>query len=156
MFRSDAVDAKIWEAVVTSVIREDHLEKAVAECVRESETGPDPKELPRLEARQKQLVRAEEILLERFGRGLITDDVRENDPETSPSASACAATLTGGRGLVGAQHCVMPACFDTDTVWPDVPMSKATQSFQPASMTSPTISSNSSSKPPAPRVIPRP
>ena len=72
MLRSDTVDAKLWEAVVTSVIREDHLEKAVAECVRELETGPDPKDLPRLEAKQKQLVRAEEILLERFGRGLIT------------------------------------------------------------------------------------
>ena len=79
MFRSDTVDAKLWEAVVTSVIREDHLEKAVAECVRESEAGPDPKELPRLEAKQKQLVRAEEILLERFGRGLITDSVLDKE-----------------------------------------------------------------------------
>ena len=79
MLRSDTVDGKIWEAVVTSVIREDHLEKAVAESVRESEAGPDPKELPRLEAKQKQLVRAEEILLERFGRGLITDSVLDKE-----------------------------------------------------------------------------
>jgi site-specific DNA recombinase len=79
MLRSDTVDGKIWEAVVTSVIREDHLEKAVAESVRESETGPDPKELSRLEAKQKQLVRAEEILLERFGRGLITDSVLDKE-----------------------------------------------------------------------------
>ena len=79
MLRSDTVDAKLWEAVVTSVIREDHLEKAVAECVRESEAGPDPKELPRLEAKQKQLVRAEEILLERFGRGLITESVLDKE-----------------------------------------------------------------------------
>ena len=42
-------------------------------------TGTDPKELPRLEAKQKQLVRAEEILLERFGRGLITDSVLDKE-----------------------------------------------------------------------------
>jgi len=79
MLRSDTVDAKLWEAVVTSVIREDHLEKAIAECVRESEAGRDPKTLPRLEAKQKQLVRAEEILLERFGRGLITESVLDKE-----------------------------------------------------------------------------
>ena len=79
MLRSDTVDGKVWEAVVTSVLREDHLEKAVAESVRESEAGPDPKDLPRLEAKQKQLVRAEEILLERFGRGLITDSVLDKE-----------------------------------------------------------------------------
>jgi hypothetical protein len=79
MLRADTVDGKIWEALVSSVIREDHLEKAVAESVRESESGPDPKELPRLEAKQKQLVRAEEILLERFGRGLITESVLDKE-----------------------------------------------------------------------------
>jgi len=79
MLRSDTVDGKIWEAIVNSVIREDHLEKAVAESVRESEAAPDPKRLPRLEAKQKQLVRAEEILLERFGRGLITDSVLDKE-----------------------------------------------------------------------------
>ena len=79
MLRSDTVDGKIWEAVVTSVIREDHLEKAVAESARESEAGPDLKELPRLEAKEKQLVRAEGILLERFGRGLITDSVLDKE-----------------------------------------------------------------------------
>ena len=79
MLRSDTVDGKIWEAIVNSVIREDHLEKAVAESVRESEAAPYPKRLPRLEAKQKQLVRAEEILLERFGRGLITDSVLDKE-----------------------------------------------------------------------------
>jgi hypothetical protein len=35
-----------------------------------------------------------------------------------------------GKGLGGgAQHCVMPACFDPDMVWPDVPVGKATQIF---------------------------
>ncbi len=57
----------------------DHLEKAVAEAARESEAGPDPKDLSRHEAKQKQLVRAEEILLERFGRGLIADSVLDRE-----------------------------------------------------------------------------
>jgi site-specific DNA recombinase len=79
MFRSDAVDAKLWEAVLTAVIREDHLERAVAEREKEVDAGPDPKAVPRLESRLKQLVRAEEILLERFGRGLITESVLDKE-----------------------------------------------------------------------------
>lgn len=73
MFRSDAVDATLWEAVVAAAIREHHLERAVAELEKDVEAGPDPKAARRLEARLKYLVRAEEILLERFGRGLITE-----------------------------------------------------------------------------------
>jgi site-specific DNA recombinase len=79
MLRSDMVDRKLWDAVVASVVREDHLEKAIAECESEAEGEPDPKALPRLEAKLKQLMRAEEVLLERFGRGMITDSLLDKE-----------------------------------------------------------------------------
>ena len=74
MVRSDALDARFWEAIVDGVIRDDHLENALRERVGESESEPDrAADLVRLEVRLKRLVRAEEILLERFGRGLVTE-----------------------------------------------------------------------------------
>lgn len=89
-----------WRSRTTH--REDHLEKAVAECVRESETGPDPKELPRLEAKQKQLVRAEEIILERFGRGLITDSVLDKELlRLSQDRTAVKQSIDTARGALG-------------------------------------------------------
>jgi len=79
MFRSEAVDTKLWEALLTAVIREDHLERAIAEREKEVEEGPDPKDVRRLEARLKHLVRAEEVLLERFRRGLITESILDKE-----------------------------------------------------------------------------
>jgi len=74
MVRSDALDARFWDAIVDGVIRDDHLEKALRERASESESEPDrAADLVRLEVGLKRLVRAEEVLLERFGRGLVTE-----------------------------------------------------------------------------------
>lgn len=74
MVRSDKLDARFWDALVDGVIREDHLEKALRERASESQPEPDRAEdLLRLEAELKRLVRAEEILLERFRRGVVTE-----------------------------------------------------------------------------------
>lgn len=72
--RSDKLDARFWEAIVQGVIRKDHLEKALRELASESQSEPDrAADILRLEAELKRLVRAEEILLERFRRGVVTE-----------------------------------------------------------------------------------
>ena len=43
------------------------------------DSDSDPKTLPRLEARLAHLIRAEEVFLERFPRGLITDTVLDEE-----------------------------------------------------------------------------
>ncbi len=73
VFRSDEIDEKVWEAIVHSAIREDHLERAMAESGGDRVRASGLRALPRLKVRLKHLARAEEILLERFGRGLITE-----------------------------------------------------------------------------------
>jgi len=69
MVRSDALDARFWEAIVDGVIRKDHLENALRERARESqsESGRSA-DLIRLEAGLKRLGRAEEILLSAIAR----------------------------------------------------------------------------------------
>ncbi len=74
MIRSEEVDDRFWNAIVESVISDSHIEKALAEHGSETQTDTNPQvSIARLSARLKQLIRAEEILLERFGRGFITD-----------------------------------------------------------------------------------
>jgi len=73
VFRSDEIDKKVWEAIVHSVIREDLLERATAEGGGDRDRESRLHALARLKARSKHLARAEEIVLERFGRGLITE-----------------------------------------------------------------------------------
>jgi len=74
MIRSESIDERLWSTIVETVISDIHIEKALAEHGAGTESDPDPRvSVSRLQARLKQLTRAEEILLERFGRGFITD-----------------------------------------------------------------------------------
>jgi hypothetical protein len=74
MMRSESIDDRLWSTIVESVISDVHIEKALAEHGVGSQSEPNPRaSLSRLQTRLKQLTRAEEILLERFGRGFITD-----------------------------------------------------------------------------------
>jgi|GEM_PF-5333593 len=74
MRQSDVLDAEVWRMVADRVVRDEHLERALSESEAEREQAPDPgAELPRLNAQLRQMVRAEEVLLERFGRGLISE-----------------------------------------------------------------------------------
>src|SRR4029077_20206998 len=104
MIRSEAVDDRFWNAIVESVISDSHIEKALAEHGAETQSDPDPgAALSRLEARLKQLTRAEEILLERFGRGFITDAARDKElvrlkaDRTSVQEAIAAGQRTLGR-----------------------------------------------------------
>src|SRR6266496_3955770 len=104
MIRSEAIDDRFWNAIVEGVISDSHIEKAIAEHGAETQTDPDPRvALSRLEGRVKQLTRAEEILLERFGRGLITDAaldkelVRLKADRTSVQEAIAAAQRVVGR-----------------------------------------------------------
>jgi hypothetical protein len=72
MIRSEALDARIWAAIVEHVISDAHIEEALAAPDRGTNLNPATT-ATRLESRLRQLARAEEILLDRFGRGLITD-----------------------------------------------------------------------------------
>jgi site-specific DNA recombinase len=74
MIRSEAIDARIWAAIVEHVISDAHIEAALADQGPDQGTNIDPATAAtRLETRLRQVARAEEILLDRFGRGLITD-----------------------------------------------------------------------------------
>jgi DNA invertase Pin-like site-specific DNA recombinase len=104
MIRSEAIDDRFWNAIVESVISDSHIEKALAEHGAETQSDPDPRAaLSRLEARLKQLTRAEEVLLERFGRGFITDAaldkelVRLKADRTSLQEAIAVAQRTVGR-----------------------------------------------------------
>jgi DNA invertase Pin-like site-specific DNA recombinase len=80
MMRSEIIDERLWKTIVERVISDAHIERALADHGRDEETSEDPRaSLLRLENRQKQLGRAEEILLERFGRGLITETALDKE-----------------------------------------------------------------------------
>ena len=80
MIRLDALDARFWEAIVDGVIREDHLENALRDRGSGSESESDRSaDLIRLEAGFKRLSRAEEILLARFGRGLVSETALDKE-----------------------------------------------------------------------------
>jgi site-specific DNA recombinase len=80
MMRSEAIDDRFWSTIVESVISDVHIEKALAEQGVGPQSEADPRvSLSRLQARLKQLTRAEEILLERFGRGFITDGALDKE-----------------------------------------------------------------------------
>jgi site-specific DNA recombinase len=102
MVRSDRLDARFWEAIVEGVIREDHLEKALRERASESLSEPDrAADVLRHEAELKRLVRAEEILLERFRRGVVTEAAldRELLVLTKDRASATEAIASVREGM---------------------------------------------------------
>jgi hypothetical protein len=75
MIRSEAIDEQVWTAIVDHVISDTHIEKALAShtAAEDAEAADPAATAARLESRLKQITRAEEVILERFGRGLITD-----------------------------------------------------------------------------------
>jgi DNA invertase Pin-like site-specific DNA recombinase len=80
MMRSEIIDERFWKTIVDRVISDAHIEEALADHRRDEEPAEDPRaSLLRLENRRKQLGRAEEVLLERFGRGLITDTALDKE-----------------------------------------------------------------------------
>ena len=84
------------------VIREDHLEKVLRERANQSQTEPDQAtDVLRLEAELKRMFRAEEILLERFRRGVVTEPAldRELLVLTKERASVTEAIASAREGM---------------------------------------------------------
>ena len=81
MIRSEAVDEQVWTAIIDHVISDVHIEKALAShaAAEDAEAADPAANSARLESRLKQITRAEEVLLERFGRGLITDSALDKE-----------------------------------------------------------------------------
>jgi DNA invertase Pin-like site-specific DNA recombinase len=105
MFRSDAIDQRLWDAIVDSVIRQDHLERAIAESSQHVKPDRSAKSLHRLEARLEKLVRAEEVLLDRFGRGFITESLLDKSlTRLSQERAAATESISSERAATGGRR----------------------------------------------------
>jgi hypothetical protein len=105
MMRSEAIDDSLWSGIVSHVISDSHIEKALTEHEADNQTDESTVSVSDLERRSGQLARAEQVLLDRLSRGLITTSALDRElVRLKAERSSVARAIVAARKATGSRN----------------------------------------------------